>query len=152
MDRRIFYTLPTLATLPKIIAEGKLQKAQSHHMETIEIWLKNFYKEALNEATMPKLKKSNKQNNKENVIMYIWEKEKTPIAMGAVHINLNNARLNLIYTNKNFRAKGYGKAIVISICQIARDMGKVPVLYTTESNVNAIKLYEGIGFVKTREN
>ena len=80
--------------------------------------------------------------------LYIWRagSGKPALAMGLLSTGEANRRLNLIYTPTNERRKGYAYHLTNALCHMARDEGKVPVLYVYEDNVGAVKLYQSLGF------
>ncbi|MCL2187407.1 MAG: GNAT family N-acetyltransferase [Defluviitaleaceae bacterium] len=71
-----------------------------------------------------------------------------PVAMGSLTHGAEFRRLNLIYTPKENRRRGYGNAVVSALCALVRSEGKIPVLYVYEDNAAAVKLYQGLGFAE----
>jgi len=151
MTKRVFFTLPNNTILPEITADGALHPATAQDMPLITTWINAFYTEALNtSAPILKNTKSNDLNANAKVQLYIWWHKKKPTAMGALHDEADpeTCRLNLIYTEKNCRNQGYGKALVTALAKLARDKGKIPILYTETSNTTAQNLYRSVGFIE----
>ncbi len=76
----------------------------------------------------------------------IIEKDRL-IAWGLTH---DDGALGSLHVLDEYRKKGYGKEILISLIHQARKLGKVPFAQIEERNVNAINLVENLGFVKDR--
>ncbi|MHC1628867.1 MAG: GNAT family N-acetyltransferase, partial [Candidatus Nezhaarchaeales archaeon] len=51
-----------------------------------------------------------------------------------------------VYTLKSFRGMGYGKAVTSRALAEALKLSSRVVVWVREDNINAIKLYEGLGF------
>lgn len=76
----------------------------------------------------------------------IIEKDRL-IAWGLTH---DDGALGSLHVLDEYRKKGYGKEILISLIHQARKLGKVPFAQIEEKNINAINLVENLGFVKDR--
>jgi len=55
-------------------------------------------------------------------------------------------QIGSVYTSKNERCKGYGKAVVSQLCTRIINRGKVPTLSVKKDNIPAIKAYKALGF------
>lgn len=51
-----------------------------------------------------------------------------------------------VYTREGSRGRGYCQALVSSLCQRSKSLGKIPVLMVHRDNIPAVRAYESIGF------
>lgn len=59
--------------------------------------------------------------------------------------------LSAIVTHPEHTGKGYAKQLIIHASNRIFNESKIPYLYVADTNLNAIKLYEKLGFLK-KEN
>ncbi|MDM8534713.1 GNAT family N-acetyltransferase, partial [Clostridiaceae bacterium HSG29] len=58
----------------------------------------------------------------------------------------NNIVIGGIYTDKNYRKRGYARKIVEKLVKEVINNNKIPILLVKKDNENAINLYKNIGF------
>jgi ribosomal protein S18 acetylase RimI-like enzyme len=61
------------------------------------------------------------------------------------------AEISAVCTDPAYRRKGLAAALVRAVASNIRRRGEVPFLHTAQTNVNAIRLYEALGFELRRE-
>jgi predicted GNAT family acetyltransferase len=59
--------------------------------------------------------------------------------------------ISAVCTDPAFRGRGLGTRLIRAVADVIRQRGDVPFLHTVQDNVNAIRLYESIGFVLRRQ-
>lgn len=84
--------------------------------------------------------------------MWLWEDGGEPVSM----VNRSDpaggvARVNLVYTPKALRGRGYASALTAYVTQRILDDGYVPSLYTDLANPTSNKIYQAIGYEKVDE-
>lgn len=76
----------------------------------------------------------------------IFKKEKL-IAWGLTH---DDSALGSLHVLDEYRKKGYGKEILLSLIHQNRKLGKISFAQIEERNIKATKLVEHLGFIKDR--
>ncbi len=132
--------------------DGFLCPVEPKDAELVIGWLKLFYAEVFN-TELPSGKTLT--NDKLNGHMppppvnpsglFVWWNER-PVAMGMLYDGDITARLNLIYTPREYRRRGYGAAVVNALSELAVKSGRTPMLYTYADNIAANALYQSLGF------
>jgi ribosomal protein S18 acetylase RimI-like enzyme len=56
------------------------------------------------------------------------------------------AEISAVCTAPDFQGQGLGTRLVLAVAAAVRDRGETPFLHAAASNVNAIRLYEALGF------
>jgi len=56
------------------------------------------------------------------------------------------AEISAVCTAADYRGQGLGTRLVLAVAAAIRDRGETPFLHTAADNVNAIRLYESLGF------
>ncbi|MCL2204680.1 MAG: GNAT family N-acetyltransferase [Defluviitaleaceae bacterium] len=118
---------------------------------TVLQWIKLFREEAFGEVPPPIREEGVAPPQGEAYPpLYLWQSAPggVPMAMGSISPGEDIRRLNLVFTPKENRRKGYGRALVAALCGVVRGEGKMPVLYTYGDNTGAMRLYAGLGFVE----
>lgn len=59
--------------------------------------------------------------------------------------------VSAVVTHPEYIGKGYAKQLITHICNKIQQEGKTPYLHVAETNLNAIKLYEKLGFKHRRK-
>jgi 8-oxo-dGTP diphosphatase len=70
------------------------------------------------------------------------------VAWGLTH---DDGALGSLHVLDEYRKKGYGKEILISLIHQNRKLGKISFAQIEEKNVKATNLIEQLGFVKDRK-
>jgi predicted GNAT family acetyltransferase len=60
------------------------------------------------------------------------------------------AEISAVCTAADYRGQGLGTRLVLAVAAGIRDRGEIPFMHTAADNVNAIRLYEALGFVHRR--
>jgi 8-oxo-dGTP diphosphatase len=76
----------------------------------------------------------------------IMKKDKL-VAWGLTH---DDGALGSLHVLDEYRKKGYGKEILISLIHQNRKLGKISIAQIEEKNIEAVNLAEQLGFVKDR--
>jgi ribosomal protein S18 acetylase RimI-like enzyme len=58
--------------------------------------------------------------------------------------------ISAVCTDERFRGRGLGTRLVLAVAAGIRERGETPLLHAAASNVNAIRLYESMGFALRR--
>jgi predicted GNAT family acetyltransferase len=127
------------------LSPGALQIAEERHRELLIEWFGQFHEE---------IKLSEEVDNTELVENYITERRlwiwvDGPIrAMGAATGNTSRgARINMVYTPKEFRKKGYATSLVGALSRNLLKSGKqFCCLYTDLLNSTSNGIYQKIGY------
>lgn len=72
------------------------------------------------------------------------------IKLAAWGLTHDDGALGSIHVLDEYRNKGYGKEIVISLSNQCRSIGKIPFAQIEEKNIPSIKLFTKLGFIKDR--
>lgn len=73
--------------------------------------------------------------------------EGQPVAQGAIEFESDDFLvLGNIYVKPLYRGKGYGEIVVRALLEVAQYKHKIPYLFVSSDNANAISLYEKLGF------
>jgi predicted GNAT family acetyltransferase len=59
--------------------------------------------------------------------------------------------VSAVCTYPDFRGRGYAKALVAAVVRAIVDRGETPFLTSFEANINAIRVYESVGFTLRRK-
>jgi predicted GNAT family acetyltransferase len=72
-------------------------------------------------------------------------------AMAGERLNLANyTEVSAVCTHPDFRGHGYAKALVAKVSMGILENNKTPILHTLSGNASAIRVYESLGFQKSR--
>jgi len=79
-------------------------------------------------------------------------KENELIAVTGERMKMNEfTEVSAVVTHPNHTGKGYAKQLVAHTVNHIFAQGKIPYLHVAETNIGAIKLYEGLGFATRRK-
>ncbi|MCX6430130.1 MAG: GNAT family N-acetyltransferase, partial [Actinobacteria bacterium] len=56
--------------------------------------------------------------------------------------------ISAVCTDSDYRGQGLARRLVLDVASQIRRQGEIPFLHVSESNENAIRLYEKLGFHK----
>ncbi|GAA12783.1 GNAT family N-acetyltransferase [Gordonia alkanivorans] len=74
------------------------------------------------------------------------------IAMGGERLTLPGyTEISAVCTDPDHRGEGLASRLVLALAQGIRDRGETPILHADATNVNAIRLYEQLGFEVRKE-
>lgn len=100
-------------------------------------WTKDYFEYELNENNINDL--------------FVEKENDEIIAYGDLWYMFENCDLTNIAVKKEYRNKGYGKKLLMHMFEVARNKGcEYMHLEVNVNNINAISLYEKLGFIKTR--
>jgi len=126
---------------------GLMKLAEMTDLKLICKWMEEFREEAvpndpLNDFTEFATKKI------ENKDLVIWDDGKRAVALASKARNtINGTCINLVYTPKKFRRKGYATALVANLSQrLLNDGWKFIALFTDLSNQTSNRIYQKVGF------
>lgn len=79
---------------------------------------------------------------------YFWKNDQGDIvSMGLItHKTFAQARINTVFTDRNFRNRGYASQLVFKLSKIILNDGLTPMLYADSLNPASNKAYRNIGF------
>ncbi|MFC7371661.1 GNAT family N-acetyltransferase [Fictibacillus iocasae] len=145
MDLRL-YTLKQVAH-----PEGKtgaMRKAADQDMSYLPDWILGMTGET-NQLISRKEAKNYAEERIKSGSLYIWENGGVPVAMAAkTRPNMKGASVNLVYTPKEHRGKGYASALVAALSQHLLDSGfEFCTLFTDLANPTSNKIYQKIGYM-----
>lgn len=130
------------------LSDGKFRKATIEDLETLTIFLDEFYKEALEkQKTKIELRKECEYNLDST---YVVEKDGYIVAQAVEKRKLLNGKcISNVYTDRGQRGKGYARTCVYQLSRKLLEEGaKYCVLYTDDANPISNHVYEKIGYVK----
>jgi GNAT superfamily N-acetyltransferase len=134
------------ATVKNFSAAGHLRPAVLSDMGLVNDWLGKFYAEALEASPPLPVKPQAEGNNAGAGSLFIWQ-HGAPCAMGMLcEPSVGFCRFNLIYTTHEMRRRGYGRALVSALAQMALKRDALPFLFTGSRNIITNRLYASLGF------
>lgn len=79
--------------------------------------------------------------------LFLWEDNGTVVSMAMIaHRTDEFARINTVYTDSDYRGKGYAGMLVGAVTQKLLDENRIPMLYTEKDNVCSNATYQRIGY------
>ena len=144
MDLRL-YTLPTV--IQPASRPGKLRMATKADLAFLPRWIVEMTEETKQIMTMAEAEEYAKVRV-ESKFLFIWEEDGKPVSMAAkTRPNIKGVSINLVYTPKNLRGKGYASACVAALSDHLLSEGfTFCTLYTDLSNPTSNKIYQNIGY------
>ncbi|HEX6681616.1 MAG TPA: GNAT family N-acetyltransferase [Candidatus Limnocylindrales bacterium] len=128
---------------------GHARLATPDELDTLFEWVGEFQREVGDDEPM---ERSNIEQRIERGGMWVWEDHGRAVSMAAWTVPANGAtRINLVYTPRWRRGRGYASALVAAISQAILDQGNIPLLYTDLANPTSNKIYAAVGFEKIAE-
>ncbi|WP_198768764.1 GNAT family N-acetyltransferase [Fictibacillus halophilus] len=144
MDLRL-YTLPSV--IQPAARPGRLRIATEADLSFLPRWIVEMTEETNQIMTMAEAEAYAKVRV-ENKFLFIWEEHGKPVSMAAkTRPNIKGVSINLVYTPKNLRGKGYASACVAALSDHLLNEGfTFCTLYTDLSNPTSNKIYQNIGY------
>jgi uncharacterized protein len=128
--------------------EGHMEQADLNDLDIIAQYRAND----LQEMNKIHSSKEGQLNNSKSLIesgnLYVWRKGDgfiTSIAFIA-HRSPEHARLNRVYTEPQYRNRGYAAMLMFELSKLILNEGRIPVLYTDASYPASNKAYKKVGF------
>ncbi|MFC0186868.1 GNAT family N-acetyltransferase [Fictibacillus aquaticus] len=144
MDLRL-YTLKNVSHPTGL--EGTMRKATEQDLPFLPDWIVGMTDET-NQLISRKEAENYALERIGTGSLYIWESKGKPVSMAAkTRPNIKGASVNLVYTPKNLRGKGYASALVAALSQHLLDSGfEFCTLFTDLANPTSNKIYQNIGY------
>ncbi|MDE7406652.1 MAG: GNAT family N-acetyltransferase [Clostridiales bacterium] len=141
-----------LTKLNAVTVNGKLRLANEND-QFAKDWIAAMWLEAVNERIAPDsaLEKFNTMLVSRNLFVYENENGK-PVSIVQAKPFGSYATLSYVYTQPEYRNRGYGKAMVHELCKKLMGEYKGFVLFVDKTNPSANKIYNAVGFKKVCEN
>jgi uncharacterized protein len=126
---------------------GKLRLAAEEDMAFLPQWILGMTEET-NQLMGGKEAEEYARTRIENECIYIWEEEGRAVSMAAkTRPNIKGVSVNLVYTPKELRGKGYASACVAAVSERLLQEGfEFCTLYTDLANPTSNKIYQNIGY------
>ncbi len=127
----------------------KIISPQMSDINTIARFLNGFNEEAFGIATDAAVQLKNAAVLIKTKRLYCLY-DKRIVSMGYIIDyagGVNAARLNLVYTDRDYRRSGYGRALVSALTSKIVSSGKMALLYVNSANTTAAGIYKSIGYV-----
>jgi uncharacterized protein len=144
MDLRL-YTLKSV--VQPAVRPGKLRQATSEDLVFLPQWIVEMTGE-VNQLMMHDEAKDYAKTGVENGFLFIWEDEGKAVSMASkTRPNIKGVSVNLVYTPKELRGKGYASACVAALSDYLLKEGyEFCTLYTDLANPTSNKIYQNIGY------
>jgi uncharacterized protein len=143
--RQRIYRLDEVNDIP--MSNGKFVQAEDKHKDLIANWLLGFIEDTP-ERPIPleDAKKRASEMLDENSI-YLWEVDGEPVSMArSARRTDNGITVNLVYTPKEHRKKGYASSVVTELSRLLLQDFDFCTLYTDLDNPTSNKIYMDIGY------
>ena len=92
------------------------------------------------------------KNNKKTYYFFIYKDNEIITSCRLIVDNKNNAYINMVHTNINYRGQGLCKKNISKLIQLTNDKIKKYILDVNKKNINAINCYLSIGFTFSKIN
>lgn len=150
MNQKI-YELQKVKKPPQ--GKGSLRKAELTDLPLISNWVYQFC-EDINEQISVETARKKAEEIITNQSLYVWEINELVVSMAnTTRPTQNNITINLVYTPKNERKKGYASNCVAALSQqLLNDGYKTTSLYTDADNPTSNKIYMEIGYEEIAES
>lgn len=144
MDLRL-HTLKSV--VPPAVRPGKLRQATSEDLVFLPQWIVEMTGEINQLMTRDEAEEFAK-TRVENGFLFIWEDEGKAVSMASkTRPNIKGVSVNLVYTPKELRGKGYASACVAALSDYLLKEGyEFCTLYTDLANPTSNKIYQNIGY------
>ncbi|WNB92199.1 GNAT family N-acetyltransferase [Bacillus sp. NEB1478] len=145
MDLRL-YTLKSV--IQPAASNGKLRQATADDLVFLTDWVKDMTavtSQILTRTEAEELAKARIENGS----LFIWEEGGRAVSMAAkARPNIRGVSVNLVYTPKEWRGKGYASALVAALSdRLLKEGYEFCTLYTDLANPTSNKIYQNIGYV-----
>ena len=133
--------------IPPRAVPGKLRLAED--VELLTDWIEGFDEEALaHERSGREANRANALRRVRAGMTYFWEVNGRPVSMAALaRPSRNGVSVNLVYTPRDQRGRGYGSAVTAAVSQEGLRRGyQFCCLYTDLSNPTSNSIYMKLGY------
>lgn len=133
--------------LPQAPKEILFRKAENKDVSQIGEWIESFHNEAVPHDPPVNGAEVAETRIKKNMI-YVVEKNGELVSMAGWGRDIETScSINLVFTPRSLRGKGYASFVTAQITQLFLDNGKTEInLYTDMSNPTSNKIYQNIGY------
>ncbi|MFG6497114.1 GNAT family N-acetyltransferase [Fictibacillus sp. UD] len=144
MDLRL-YTLQSV--IQQAARPGKLRKATQADLTFLPQWILEMTEETNQLMTFAEAEEYARARL-ENEFLFIWEEDGRPVSMAAkTRPIIKGVSVNLVYTPRDLRGRGYASALVASLSDFLLQEGfEFCTLYTDLANPTSNKIYQNIGY------
>lgn len=141
-----------LTKLNAVDVAGKLRPATENDQFAAE-WVAAMWLEATNEQLDRNTALARFNTMVANRSLFVYENENgTPVSFAQAKPYGYYATVGYVYTQPEYRNRGYGKAMMHEICKKVMEDYKGVVLFVDKTNTSANRLYGAVGFEKVCEN
>jgi uncharacterized protein len=144
MDLRL-YTLKSV--VQPAVRPGKLRQATTDDLIFLPEWIVEMTGEVNQLMTLDEAEEYAKERVG-NGFLFIWEDEGKAVSMASkTRPNIKGVSVNLVYTPKEMRGKGYASSCVAALSEyLLKDGYEFCTLYTDLANPTSNKIYQNIGY------
>jgi predicted GNAT family acetyltransferase len=143
------YTCPSVIQ-PKAI-DGEIRKVTAEDTEAIADMVRNFEAECFRTEPMSEEKaRSAAEKIIDNKMSFVVCRDGMPVAYAISRTAMcvaGYASVNNVYTQPEFRGRGYAAALAAHISRLILEDGKTPLLYADAKNPASNKAYRNVGFI-----
>ncbi len=128
-------------------AKGQIRIANVNDLPTLQKWTLDFMKEALQESGTEDAIERFVRQKIETKSIFLWEDGQLVSMAAKTRPTKKSISINLVYTPKEYRKKGYARSCVASLTErLLREEYKYCTLYTDLMNPTSNKIYQEIGY------
>ena len=132
--------------IPPEKTSGCMRQAQLRDLKFLRNWIEALFSE-IEHAEAPDLTHVLLSHTIENGNLYLWHDGKMVSMAGIARSSPNGKSINLVYTPKEFRGRGYASNLVASLSEkIIQSGNKFCTLFTDLDNPTSNQIYINIGF------
>lgn len=140
------YCCPKLSE-PEKTADGCFSIASEADLENIVICMEEFHNEIGIDKQSNDEYRKNAKSKIENGQLYLWKNAAGDItAMCAYRISGDVGTVNMVYTKKSDRRKGYASNLVYQATKHIIEQGNMPSLYTNADYAASNQCYQKLGY------
>lgn len=134
------------------LGHRKFSVAHKDHQDLVFQWTKEMMREALTETTDAEVQRNvdalREEFNQDRSSIYLLFENDKPVSMARKAGKTPNGNfINLVFTPKTLRRRGYATECVAKLCKLILDEGnKYCFLFTDLSNPTSNSIYQKIGY------
>ncbi|MBP2110936.1 GNAT family N-acetyltransferase [Paenibacillus silagei] len=129
---------------------GKLQQAGPGDIPLIAGYLAGFVQDCFGTESAPEDHLDYAAAVTASGKLRLWIDRDQPVSMvNLAHQSARQARINEVFTPREFRKHGYASAAVAALCAELLSKGVTPMLYADAANPDSNKVYQSVGFKRT---
>lgn len=152
MCPRISMDILRLTQLNEVAVTGKLRQATENDEFAVD-WIAAMWLEAINERIDHETAVEKFRTMMATRSLFVYENENgVPVSIAQAKPHGSYATLSYVYTQPEYRNRGYGRAMVHELFKRLAGEYKGFVLFVDKTNPSANKIYTAVGFKKVCEN